>query len=131
VPPEQFRQNLLKILTHPLIQAHAPRILLITTPAVDEYQLADEDRPDGSRGKDRSAQNAQLYASVGRDVATQLRARGHDIAVCDLWTAMMEEAGWAGADAPLPGSQALPQNPVLKEMLYDGSLFSPSSHFIP
>ena len=50
----------------------------------------------------------------------ELKAAGKRVVVCDLWTAMMERAGWRGK-CVLPGSLKAERNAALAEMLYDGT----------
>lgn len=120
VPLETFRQNLHRILSHPLILAHNPRIVLVTTPPADEHQLGDDHRPDGRLDKGRSAEHTRVYAKAAKSVGEELIAQGRQIVVCDLWTAMMARAGWAG-ETPLPGSLEAEKNAVFTDMLYDGT----------
>lgn len=119
VPLQTFRQNLFDILSHPLVLAHNPKIILITTPPVDEYQLKDDHRLDGRVDKGRSAENARAYAQAAKEVGEELIAKGRQVAVCDLWSAMMARAGWTG-EVQLTGSLGVDRNPVFSEMLYDG-----------
>lgn len=121
----RFKSNLRAILTHPNILAHNPRIILITTPPVDEYQLKDDHRPDGKVDKGRCAENAHAYAEACRQVGAELIAEGANLAVCDLWSAMMDHAEWKG-EYKLPGSLKAEQNSRFSQMLHDGTfcLFS-------
>lgn len=38
VPVDLYRENLVSILQHPTVRAHAPHLILITPPPVDEHQ---------------------------------------------------------------------------------------------
>lgn len=119
MPLSRFKANLKAILSHPNILAHSPRIILITTPPVDEYQLKDDYRPDGKIDKGRCAENAQAYAQACREVGEELIKEGADLAICDLWSAMMEFAEWKG-EYKLPGSLHAEQNSHFSQMLHDG-----------
>ena len=69
----------------------------------------------GYQEKTRTAEHTKKYADACRQVGHELH-----VDVLDLWTAMMRRAGWKpGQD--LEGSRALPENPVLRDMLRDGS----------
>lgn len=116
---ERYRENLLSILSHPSVLAHNPKIILVTTPPVDEYQRPEETRADGQVDRGRCAENSKAYAQVGKEVGEELIAKGRPVVVCDLWAAMMVRAGWTGKGA-LPGSLKTDRNPDLAEMLYDG-----------
>ncbi|KFY10645.1 hypothetical protein V491_07555 [Pseudogymnoascus sp. VKM F-3775] len=121
---ERYRENLLSILSHPSVLAHNPRIILVTTPPVDEYQRPEETRPNGQVDRGRCAENSKAYAQVGKEVGEELIAKGRPVVVCDLWAAMMARAGWTG-EGELPGSLKTDRNPALAEMLYDGLHFNP------
>ncbi|KFY70792.1 hypothetical protein V498_10215, partial [Pseudogymnoascus sp. VKM F-4517 (FW-2822)] len=124
---ERYRENLLSILSHPSVLAHNPRIILITTPPVDEYQRPEETRADGQVDRGRCAENSRAYARVGKEVGEELIAKGRPVVICDLWTAMMTRAGWTG-EGVLAGSLKASKNPALAEMLYDGLHFNPAGY---
>ena len=86
---------------------------------MDEYQLQDDHRPDGTVDKGRSTENARAYAQAAKEVGEELIAKGRQVVVCDIWAAMMARVGWRG-ETPLPGSLDVERNPVFTEMLYDG-----------
>ena len=45
------------------------------------------------------------------------------VVVCDVWSAMMREAGWNEGDSGcLPGSEDTAENQVLRSFLSDGVL---------
>ncbi|KFY29012.1 hypothetical protein V493_02608 [Pseudogymnoascus sp. VKM F-4281 (FW-2241)] len=124
---ERYRQNLVSILSHPSVLAHNPRIILVTTPPVDEYQRPEEIRADGQVDRGRCAENSRAYSQVGREVGEELIAKGRPVVVCDLWTAMMKRAGWTG-EGVLAGSLKADKNPVLAEFLCDGLHFNPAGY---
>ncbi|OBT93558.1 hypothetical protein VE01_08367 [Pseudogymnoascus verrucosus] len=127
VPLQTYRENLLAILSHPLLLAHNPRIVIITTPPVDEYQLAEETRSDGRVDRGRSAEKARAYAEAGKAVGEALRAEGREVVVCDLWSALMARTGWSG-EGVLPGSLKTDKNPAFAELLSDGLHFNPPAY---
>lgn len=116
VPLEDFKKNLQQLLQHEAVKAHNPRLILITPPPVDEYQL---EMADKAKGYDmslqrRTAERTKSYADAARNVGREL-----NIAVLDIWTAFMLKAGWKQGE-PLLGSSKLPRSPVLGQLLYDG-----------
>ena len=130
VPLEEYARNLKKILLHPRVRAHKNmRIILITPPPVDERKLIESDLkqfPELEGQLRRTAANAAWYAQAVRDVGQTL-----DIAVLDLWSAMMTWAGYHPDTLDknaLPGSMDAPANPMLQEWLHDGLHFNPSAY---
>ncbi|KAF2233504.1 GDSL Lipase/Acylhydrolase family protein [Viridothelium virens] len=122
ISPEQYRENLEQIIQHPAVKAQSPRIILITPPPIDEYLTEVTDRAKGFNEKRRTAENTRRYANIVKEVGKE-----NDVAVLDLWTALMLEAGWSD-DEPLPGSKKLPKNPKMEEMLHDGIHFNPKAY---
>ena len=110
VTPDQYRRNLISIITHPVIQAQHPRILLITPPPVDEYALAD-----CGMGGTRTAEYTRLYADITVRVGKEL-----GVAVLDIWTCLMEKSGWQPG-GPLNGSLAAPRSWAFSQFLVDGN----------
>lgn len=99
---------------------------------MDEYQRPEETRSDGRVDRGRSAENARAYAEAGKAVGEALRAEGREVAVCDLWSALMARAGWTG-EGVLPGSLKTDKNPAFAELLSDGmyNLFVAGHPVIP
>ena len=56
---------------------------------------------------------------MAKEVGQKLIAAGRHVVVCDLWTAMMAQAGWTG-EGVLPGSLQASKSAALAEMMYDG-----------
>lgn len=72
----------------------------------------------GFDGLRRTADTTAKYSEAVRQVGKE---RG--VQVCDVWSAMMKEAGWhAGSTGPLPGSEAADENAVLRRFLSDGKI---------
>ncbi|KAK3061245.1 hypothetical protein LTS18_006697, partial [Coniosporium uncinatum] len=86
------------MLTHPLVKAHNPRIILITPPPINEYLQATLDMVKGYNPPRRSAENTKRYADATREVGKDM-----GIPVLDMWMACMLEAGWVPGQE-LPGS---------------------------
>lgn len=108
-------------MAHPAIGAHKDvRIILITTPPVDERLQEDLDRSNfpNLKGLRRTAESNAAYARAARELAADT-----GLACLDIWTAMMKRAGWDPAsDAPLPGSKKQKPNEVLASFLSDGEI---------
>ena len=68
--------------------------------------------PDATRTAETTRKYAKACAEVGK---------GLDVAVLDLWSIMMAEAGWKEGES-LAGSKDAPNSPELKKMLSDGRL---------
>lgn len=67
------------------------------------------------------AKTTAEYAQQVRDLAGELKQEGVDVALLDLWSVLMETAGWKkGQSEPLPGSKEVPENAILKLLLHDG-----------
>ncbi|KAI9824961.1 MAG: hypothetical protein M1826_007213 [Phylliscum demangeonii] len=114
VTVEDFHRNLVKILTHPTVVAHQPRLILFTPPPVCEHILEKSDREKGFTTASRSAENTKRYVDAARAVGKEL-----DIVVVDLWTAFMKNAGWKEGET-LIGSKSRPASHVFRELLFDG-----------
>lgn len=121
MPLDTFTANLHAIISHPhLADRHDLRIILITPPPVDERKLraSDSGNIPGYNGLRRTAKATAQYADAVRQVG---RERG--VEVCDVWSAMMKEAGWSGPGSEaLPGSEDAAENQVLRSFLSDGML---------
>ncbi|MCJ1338426.1 hypothetical protein MMC09_003714 [Bachmanniomyces sp. S44760] len=124
VPLETYKLNLRDIVTHPVVQAHEPRIILVTPPAVEERLLEQRVKSFGYKELNRSNAVTKLYADAVHEVG-----KANNIAVLDLWSAFMTEAGWKAGD-PLPGSLSVPKNAGLRRLLVDGLHFNPDGYRI-
>jgi hypothetical protein len=121
IPLDEFKTNLLKIITHPQIVAHDPRIILVAAPPINEHLWWPRDESNGYPSVTRIASTTKKYADAACEVGAKL-----DIPVANLWRAFMEKAefkidGWKVGD-PVPGSLDEPQNDALVELMYDGVL---------
>ena len=110
VPIERYTRNLEKLLAHPSIEEQQPRLILVTPPPVNEYQL-EEGNPAEIQ---RTAEHTRKYADSCRQVGIKL-----GIAVVDLWSIFMEEVGWKHGH-PLIGSKNAPRSERLENLLSDG-----------
>lgn len=124
VPLDQYKINLAKILDDSQLKAHDPKFVLITPPPVEERKCMDHDvmmtggatKPIKRRTAEATASYAQAVRELGKE---------RNIAVVDLWTALMNNAGWDGdSTKPLPGSTDAPKNEYLRSILHDGLHFN-------
>jgi isoamyl acetate esterase len=102
--------------------AQHPKIILLTPPPVNEYQLPDSSNEvEGIRPVVRTANHTKLYADAASEVASEL-----GVPIADIWTAFMTAAGWQEG-LPLVGSREIPINHTLSSFFTDGLLFHPST----
>jgi hypothetical protein len=119
VPLEEYKTNIEKIVTHPQLVAHQPRIIFVAPPPINEHLWWPRDQSSGYPSVTRVASSTKDYADGVCEVGAKL-----NIPVVNLWKAFMEKASfqtdaWKLGD-PLPGSLDVPQNDVLAELMYDG-----------
>jgi hypothetical protein len=111
---EEYKANLIEIVTHPATRLQNPRTMLVTPPPINEYQRVVEDRKKGYHHIRRTARTTKKYAEACLGIA-----KGLGVVGVDIWSAFMREAGWEEGQ-PLAGSMETPQNPVLERLMYDG-----------
>ncbi|CAI7614761.1 unnamed protein product [Penicillium manginii] len=114
VPLEVYKENLKKIIQHPATRAQNPRIVIITIPPVNEYQLEKFDNDKDTPHPSRTASLAKTYATAAREVGASL-----NVAVADVWSAFMATTGWTEGQ-PLAGSRDLPNNEEFSGLFTDG-----------
>lgn len=115
VPLDQYKENLRYILSYPALREHGTKIIVLTPPPINEYQLQFFDASKGFNTPSRTAVHTKLYADACRDVAQSL-----GLPVADIWTAILKSAGWE-AGKPLTGSKDVPANEQLASFLTDGA----------
>lgn len=93
-PLDEYRANLLKIVTHPHVVAHAPTILLVTPPPLDETRIHQFDVVEnGLTELTRNAANSAAYSEAARSVAAEVAAGGGvDVVLVDLQRELMARA---------------------------------------
>lgn len=116
MPLDEFKENIKKMVKNSAVQAHDTRIIVVTAPPVDEYQLWVADEARGRSQPSRTAERTKSYADAAREAGDELGA-----AVLDVWTLFMTKAGWEPGK-PLPGSREIVQSSVLRDLLHDGIL---------
>ncbi|KAG8420114.1 isoamyl acetate-hydrolyzing esterase [Metarhizium acridum] len=124
VPLDQYKKNLVKLLTHPALEAHNPRLLLVTPPPIEERRLDHRVKSQGYLKLNRSNVVTKQYADASREIAKEMK-----VGCVDLWTAFMSKAGWQTGD-PLYGSQCLPENDAIRALIHDGLHFTPEAYKI-
>ncbi|KAF2456443.1 GDSL Lipase/Acylhydrolase family protein [Lineolata rhizophorae] len=113
IPLGEYRENLKTICTHPAVEAHKPRIVVMIPPPVDEYALAQWDGSSDGHPT-RSAERTKEFARAAREAARELQ-----LPILDVWSLLMSRTGWKEGQ-PLPGSKDNPKVTLLDEFLYDG-----------
>ncbi|KAI1393573.1 SGNH hydrolase [Hypoxylon trugodes] len=88
VPIEQYKENLIKIITHDHIKAHNPKILLVTPPPLDEIRLTPLDTAVGHPQSTRQAAVSAAYSETARKVAAEVPG----VVLIDLQKAIMDKA---------------------------------------
>jgi lysophospholipase L1-like esterase len=119
IPLDEFSANVEKIITHPQVVAHKPRIILVAPPPINEHLWWPRDESSGYSSVTRVASATKDYADAACALGAKL-----NVPVVNLWSAFMRKAGfetnaWKVGD-PLPGSLGVPQNGALMELMYDG-----------
>lgn len=122
VPLPQYAENLKKILNHPSVRAHSPKIILVVPPPVDGDRCVAAGLVKGVTEVRRLAAITAEYCKAARAVGeSELGDRG---VVVDLWTKFMDEAIANTPDydskSPLLGSRSLGECKALVDLLHDG-----------
>lgn len=88
VPIDEYKENLVKIITHDHIKAHNAKILLVTPPPVDEIRITALDLAMGHPQATRQAAVSAAYSETARKVAADIPG----VEIIDLHKAIMDEA---------------------------------------
>ena len=91
-----------------------PRLILVTPPPVDEYQLEESQLLKGTSEILRTAEHTKLYADACREIGNEI-----GVVVLDLWSAFMSKAGWSPGQ-PLLGSKDVIRNLIFQSLFTDG-----------
>ncbi|OQD70818.1 hypothetical protein PENPOL_c001G04879 [Penicillium polonicum] len=124
VPLDQYKENLKTIIQHPATRAQNPRLILISPPPVNEYQLEAFDAAKETPFPSRTASFTKSYAVAACEVGASL-----NIPVVDLWSAFMKPTGWKEGE-PLIGARDVPSNDTLASFLTDGLHLTPAGNRI-
>ena len=114
VPLDEYKKNLKAILEHSSVVAQKPRLILLTPPPVNEYQLDEANLVSEIKDPVRSAEHTKKYADACRQVGAEV-----GVVVLDVWSVFMAKAGWKEGE-PLVGSKKVARNEVLEKLLNDG-----------
>ncbi|KAI1822940.1 SGNH hydrolase [Xylaria intraflava] len=88
VPMDQYKENLIKIITHEHIRAHNPKVLLVTPPPLDEIKSFAMDLASGHKEAVRKAAVSAQYSETARQVAAEVAG----VVLVDLQKALMQKA---------------------------------------
>ncbi|KAK4639053.1 hypothetical protein QC761_702040 [Podospora bellae-mahoneyi] len=129
VPLDKYKINLKRIITHPTITAHKPRIFLITPPPLDQIRITELDLASGHPSATRHAKISASYSEAARQVA----AENAGVTLVDLWKAIMDTAikktpSFNPNGPPLGYPEG--QRGYLEHLLPDGLHLSPESYRI-
>jgi lysophospholipase L1-like esterase len=121
VPQEVFEANLLAIINDPSVQAHKPRIVLVTPPPIDE------DMCQSNELASKGIQHPRHLAAVTyqySEVVCRIAKADQSIALANVWSAFAIEAGEDGT-GPLLGTSvrqggSSESNARLSSLLRDG-----------
>ncbi|CAD6565840.1 MAG: hypothetical protein ASARMPREDX12_006792 [Alectoria sarmentosa] len=122
VPLNEYKKNLRDILEHSSVVAQKPRLILLTPPPVNEYQMEVAELFRGYKDRLRTAEHTKEYADACRQVGAEV-----GVVVLDVWSIFMAKAGWKEGE-PLIGSKKLARNEVLEKLLVDGLHFRPDAY---
>ncbi|KAL2259966.1 hypothetical protein VTK26DRAFT_6178 [Humicola hyalothermophila] len=130
VPLDKYKANLKRIITHPNITAHKPKIFLITPPPLDQIRITELDLKNGHPSATRHTKVSAAYSEAVRQVA----AENPGVTLVDLWKALMDTA-IAKTPGFNPKGPALgdPESGVrgyLEKLLPDGLHLSAESYSI-
>lgn len=85
---EEFKQNLVDIVTHLIVQAYNPNLILLTPPMGNERHMQEHALGKSYLKLPRTNDVTSTYAAAVREVAHEL-----DTACVDLFTAFSKPAG--------------------------------------
>jgi len=132
VPLDRYKENLRRIVTHPHITAHKPKIFIVTPPPLDEIRMDEVDRAAGHGGALRSAKTSAAYSDAARAVAVETAG----VTLVDLYRALMDAAvantpGFTpDPNGPALGDPACGQRGYLEQLLPDGLHLSTEAYRI-
>ncbi|KAK4242579.1 SGNH hydrolase-type esterase domain-containing protein [Achaetomium macrosporum] len=88
VPLEKYKANLKRIIHHPNITAHNPKIFLVTPPPLDGIRVREIDMAKGHPAALRQTKISAAYSEAARQVA----AENPGVTLIDLHKAVMDRA---------------------------------------
>jgi lysophospholipase L1-like esterase len=131
VPIDKYRANLTRIISHPNIAAHKPKIFLVTPPPLDQMRVTVLDTANGHPAAARQTKNSAAYSEVVRQVA----AENAGVTLIDLHKAIMDRAiektpGFDPKKGPALGDPEGGVRGYLEHLLPDGLHLSAESYRI-
>ncbi|SPQ22428.1 12c24157-1bd9-4da2-b8e0-519cfc20b72c [Thermothielavioides terrestris] len=88
VPLDKYKANLKRIITHPNITAHKPKIFVVTPPPLDEIRVTEIDKANGHPAALRRTKVSASYSEAARQVAAETPG----VTLLDLQKALMDRA---------------------------------------
>jgi lysophospholipase L1-like esterase len=85
---EDYKKNLVKIITHPNVKSHNAKVLLVTPPPLDEIRVTVLDKAIGHKEACRQAAVSAAFSQTARDVASEVPG----VILVDLQKAIMDKA---------------------------------------
>lgn len=130
VPRDKYKANLRRIITHPHIVAHKPKVFLVTPPPLDEIRLAELDLALGHAAATRHAKVSAAYSQTVRELAAE-----EGVGLVDLWKGVMDTAiaktpGFDPAKSPALGDPEGGRRGYLEHLLPDGLHMSAEAYRI-
>lgn len=127
---DKYKANLKRIITHPNIMAHNPKIFLITPPPLDQIRITQLDLAIGHPSATRYTKISAQYSEAVRQVA----AESPGVVLVDLFKALMDVAiaktpGFDPNGPPLGDPQGGVRG-YLEKLLPDGLHLSSESYRI-
>lgn len=130
VPLDKYKVNLTRIINHPNITAHKPKIFVVTPPPLDEIRVTVLDRANGHPAAARQTKISAAYSEAARQVA----AENPGVTLIDLHKAIMDRAiektpGF-NPQGPALGDPEGGMRGYLEHLMPDGLHFSAESYRI-
>ncbi|KAK7189707.1 hypothetical protein DPSP01_005764 [Paraphaeosphaeria sporulosa] len=129
VPLDEYVSNLEKIITHPSVTAHKPKVVLVAPAPIDEHLVWANDQTQGRAAVSRKNVDLKKYSEAAAGLGEKL-----GVPVVNLWKAFMANTGWSEGkwkeSEPILGALELPQNEELVRLLHDGLHFNPAGYQI-
>ncbi|KAL2129123.1 hypothetical protein VTI74DRAFT_8200 [Chaetomium olivicolor] len=131
VPIHRYKENLIRIINHPIITAHKPKIFLVTPPPLDQIRVTVLDTANGHPAAVRQTKNSAAYSETVRQVA----AESPGVTLIDLHKALMDRAiemtpGFDPTKGPALGDPEGGIRGYLEHLLPDGLHLSAESYRI-
>jgi lysophospholipase L1-like esterase len=131
VPLDRYKENLARIINHPHITAHKPKIFLVTPPPLDQIRVTVLDTAYGHPAAARQTKISAAYSEAVRQVAAQHPG----VTLIDLHKAIMDVAvaktpGFDPSKGPALGDPEGGVRGYLEHLLPDGLHLSTESYRI-